>query len=202
VVFGVTKLNQPKDFFDSNPKKLEEICFLVNSAFERDLDFEDIYNHITSPESVYLLEINKRLSAMASYNRKIFSGISCLVVEGIAVAPENQGKGIFSYMTDIACNNESVICLRTQNPRMYRALEKYCSRVYPNSGELPKAISAIKNELAEYLGCQLNDKGIILGYYGGLFYGKEPKHKEVSGFFKELGMELNKGDALVAIGVK
>ena len=104
-------------------------------------------------------------------------------------------------MTEHVQNGEPIICLRTQNPRMYRALEKHCSSVYPNSNEdIPDAIRA---EFARYLGSEIDDRGVVRRHYGGLFYGEEPTYDRVSDFFKEeLGMDLYRGDAMLAIGVR
>lgn len=166
------------------------------------MDYKDIYSHVTSPEIVFLAEENNRVLAMASYSSVFLSGISSLIVEGIAIDPLVQGKGIFSKMTDFARNEEYAVCLRTQNPRMYRALQKYCSVIYPDKKEMPSAIREIRKELAECMKCKINERGVVGGYYGGLFYGEEPTHPKVTSFFKEeLELKLERGDALLCIGL-
>lgn len=198
----IEEIREPKNFFDKNSIVLEEIVELVRAAFGRNLEYKDIYNHLTCPEKVYLLR-NEKIISMASYNQRVLSGIPCLIVEGIAVKPEFQGMGVFKELTNRATNGEAIICLRTQNPRMYRALEKYCSYIYPKKEEIPEAIKAIIKDFAHYLGCEATEKGIVKEYYGGLFYGEEPYHENLSNFFKkDLEMKLEKGDALLAIGVK
>lgn len=138
---------------------------------------------------------------MASYNTRKFNGISSLIVEGIALSPEVQGKGIFSLLTKDALRSEKLVCLRTQNPRMYRALEKFCNETYPSKRETPEKIKLALKEFAEYTNSKPNNFGVVEGYYGGLFYGKEPTHCEVTRLFKEdLKMNLSKGDAVLAIG--
>lgn len=200
--FGeIIKVNRPREFFSSNPDVVDQVAEVVRRAFGRNLEYDDIYQHITSPENVYLLK-NGEINAMASYNRRVLSGIPALVAEGIAVAPEIQGKGLFRMITDVARERESVICLRTQSPRMYRALEKYCSAIYPGPNSMPRAIGEIRGDLAEHLGCAIDEKGVVKGYYGGLFYAQEPAHKSVSPFFKEVGVDVNKGDALLVVGVR
>lgn len=162
---------------------------------------QDIYNHITSPQKVFLLR-NGEILAMASYNSVSLSGLPSLIVEGIAVAPEVQGKGIFRELTDKALKKEHLVCLRTQNPRMYRALEKYCSKVYPNGNELPRAIFEVFGDLASHMNCKTDAREVVKGYYGSLFYGKEPIHEKVSALFKQrLSMNLNEGDAVLVVGV-
>ena len=166
------------------------------------MDYQDIYLHVTSPETVFLAEENNKVLAMAGYNSTVLSGIPSLIVEGIAIEPATQGKGIFAKMTDVARDGEYAVCLRTQNPRMYRALQKYCSSIYPNKSEVPSAIAEIRTALAKGMNCEINERGIVGGYYGGLFYGEEPTHPKVTSFFKEeLGLKLERGDALLCIGL-
>lgn len=166
------------------------------------MDYQDIYLHVTSPETVFLAEEQNKILAMASYNSVVLSGIPALIVEGIAIEPETQGKGIFSKMTDVVRDEEYAVCLRTQNPRMYRALQKYCSTIYPNDREMPSAIKEIRIGLAESMKCEINEMGIVRGYYSSLFYGEEPTHPKVTSFFKEeLGLKLERGDALLCIGL-
>jgi|SRR3989338_9142137 len=206
ILFGVSikRIEKPKAYFDNeNAQKLEEVVRVVRRAFGREqMDYRDIYSHITSPETVFLAEEENRVLAMASYNSVILSGIPSLIVEGIAIAPEAQGKGIFAKMTDEARNGECAVCLRTQNPRMYRALQKYCSFIYPNGKEMPSAIIEIRTALADCINCQIDENGIVRDYYGGLFYGEEPIHEKITSFFKEgLGLRLERGDALLCIGL-
>lgn len=205
---------KPKEFFDSNPQDLEEVVKVVRVGFGKNLDFEDIYNHVTTPEEVYLLR-NRDINAMASYTRKEFCGFSSLIVEGIAMIPEVQGKGIFKILTGYARNSKNdIIFLRTQNPRMYRALEKFCDVVYPKPKNFSRGFTGLANEcahhsvskrllneFADYLKCNLDEKGVVREYYGELFYGVEPTHCKVSQFFKEdLKMDLSKGDAILVMG--
>lgn len=203
IIFGeIEEIDFAKEFFDARPSDLEQIVDLVRKSFGRELSYEDIYTHVTNPEKVYLVRTNKQIVGMASFNRKLLSGLPSRILEGIAIEPEFQGYGVFRNVMEFVCNNDSIICLRTQSPRMYRALEKYCSYTYPSKKEIPEAIKAIRKDFADYLGCEIDSKGIVRGYYGGLFYGEEPKHKKISSFFNEIGLDLNKGDALLVVGIK
>ena len=140
---------------------------------------------------------------MRSQTRSIFSGIPSLILEGIAIDPSLHGKGIYGRLLSEIYEGETILCLRTQNPRVYAALEKYCRTIYPKEEETPKAIQEIQKSFAESLRCQIDENGVVKGYYGNLFYGTEPLHARVSPFFKErLKMDLHKGDAVLVIGVK
>lgn len=165
------------------------------------MDYQDIYLHTTAPEIVFLAEEQNRVLAMASYTSTMLSGIPSLIVEGVAIAPYAQGKGVFAQLTDAARRGESAVCLRTQNPRMYKALQNYCIVTYPETSEVPPAIVNLRSALAENLGCVSDERGIIRKYYGGLFYGEEPTHPHATFFFKkELGLYLEDGDALLCVG--
>jgi len=179
---------------------LKEVASVINRAFGRNLESDDIYVHVTQPEVVYLLRQQEKIVAMASYNVRKFADIESLVVEGIAVAPEMQGKGVFKTITDYALNGERVVCLRTQNPRMYRALEKYCAETYPGEKDRPVITKAITLDFAKYLKCNIDGNGVVKGYYGGLFYGQEPHHSKVDSLFQKLGVNLHEGDGLLVVG--
>jgi hypothetical protein len=168
------------------------------------MEFQDIYNHVTMPEEVCLLKDEYgKVIAMRSQNRKILSGIPSIILEGAAIDPIFHGKGIYGRLLSEVHGGEAIICTRTQNPRIYAALQRYCSRVFPERNESPGAIREIMRSFAVELGCKINENGVIRGHYGDLFYDKEPFHERISPFFKnELGMNLNNGDALLVVGVK
>ena len=206
-LFGVfaNRILNPREFFESAPTKLEETVDVVRRAFGRpEMSYEDIYDHLASPEILYLIESRDReLIGMAAYNTCLLSGIPSLVVEGVAIDSSAQSRGIFREVTDLVCSGKSVVCLRTQNPNMYRALQNYCYQVYPGANGMPLIVKSVRDDLSARLKCAVEDKGIVRGYYGGLFYGEKPYHPEASPFFENtLGMDLEKGDALLVVGLK
>ena len=141
--------------------------------------------------------------AMSSNNRKNLSGMPSLIIEGVAIDPLLHGKGAYGKILSEMYNGEATICFRTQNPRLYAAHEMYCHKVYPGVEEMPGAIKEIQKALASELKCAIDKNGVVKGYYGSLFYGKEPFHERISPFFKEiLEMDLYKGDAVLVVGVK
>lgn len=207
LLFGVfaNRILNPREFFESAPNKLEETVAVVRRAFSRpDMDFGDIYSHLVSPEILFLMENQDgNIVGMAAYNVCSLVGIPSLIVEGIAMDPLIQARGIFREVTDLVSSGKEIICLRTQNPNMYRALQNYCYQVYPGENGMPLIVKTVRDDLAARLGCSIDDKGIARGYYGGLFYGKKPYHPEASPFFENiLGMDLEKGDALLVVGLK
>ena len=141
--------------------------------------------------------------AMRSQNRKILAGVPSLILEGAAIDPSLHGNGAYGKILSEIHNGETAICLRTQNPRLYAGLEKYCTTIYPGKDKMPNDVRRIQEALALDLGSKIDENGVIRGHYGGLFYGEEPYHERVSPIFKEkLGMDLHKGDAVLVVGIK
>lgn len=174
---------------------------VVRAGFGKQLDANDIYEHLTEPSKLLLLQDDERILAMASYNTKYFMGIQSLIVEGVAMLPEVQGMGIFSDMTEYAMATAyRYVCLRTQNPRMFKALDNLCKRTYPCKKNLLGNLGVVKGGFIRHLGCDVTENGVVKGYHEGLLYGDVPHHKDVDPLFKELGVDINNGDVLLAIG--
>jgi hypothetical protein len=166
------------------------------------MDYDDIHSHLISSEILFLLEDNNRnVVGMAAYTPCDLAGIKSLIVDGIAIDPSFQAKGVFAELTDLVSEDTEAVCLRTQNPHMYRALERYCSSVHPGESSSDK-LRTIHGNLVEKLECKVDENGIVKGYFGGLFYGKKPHHPKISNYFDKLGMNLDEGDALIAAGLK
>ncbi len=175
---------------------------LVNRAFGRELQYEDVYSHLTTPDKVYLMTYENDVVAMAGYSKKVLSGVPSIYVDGVTVDPKIQGRKVFRNLTKRAVDGEKILCLRTQNPFMYKAVQNYCSAVYPNGSEMPSGIRKVMEDLARSLGSKIDGNGVVPGHFGGLFYGKEPTHHTISRFFREnLKMDLYRGDAVLVVGV-
>jgi hypothetical protein len=100
-------------------------------------------------------------------------------------------------------NGEKIVCLRTQNPHMYWALEKKCRIVYPNlETETPEAVRIIRREYGDFLNCGPDEFGVVRGVYGRSLYGKQKVHPKVSKLFEKMKMNLSAGDGLIVMGVR
>jgi hypothetical protein len=115
----IVKIENPKTFFDREKDILDQTVEVVRDAFVSPMEYDDVYQHLTLPEKVYLLFNEDRVIGMGSYSQKVFSGIPVLTTDGVAIKEEFQGKGFFSKLTDLVLNGEKIVCLRTQNPHMY-----------------------------------------------------------------------------------
>lgn len=200
----LSKIRNPREYFDGNRLVLEEVVGVVRRAFGREMDFEDVYNHVTHPQEVFLLRDNLgKLIAMRSHNRVIFSGLPSLVLEGAAIDPEYHGRGVYQILLSEIDKRGRIMFLRTQNPRVYAAFSRFCDTVYPNERETPEAIAALLKAFSEYLRCKTDENFVVKGQYGHMLYGNEPSHKDLSDFFnKKLGMDLSNGDAVLLAGIK
>lgn len=197
------KIENPKEFFDREKDILNQTVEVVRNAFASQMEYEDVYNHLTQPEKVYLVFNHSEVVGMGSYSEKVFSGIPTLTADGIAIREDFQGRGVFSKLTDLVLNGERIICLRTQNPHMYRALEKKCKIVYPNlETEIPDALKLIRNEYGKFLNCTSDEFGIVRGIYGKSLYGKLKVHPKTSLLFEKIGLRINHGDGLLVVGVR
>jgi hypothetical protein len=198
------KITQPKSYFDENQHVFYAVSKVVRNAFGKDLDMEDIYQHLTKPDEVFLLRnFQDKVIAMRSHSRVSLSGVPSVVLDGAAIGPDYHGRGIYGLLLSEIEGSERVMCLRTQNPRIYASLNSYCRKVFPNYRETPKDIRNLLNSFANYLNCEVDSNFVIRGYYGGLFYGEEPTHEKFSLLFKEkLKMDLSKGDAVLLAGVR
>ncbi|MBS3094156.1 hypothetical protein J4474_00685 [Candidatus Pacearchaeota archaeon] len=197
------KIENPKNFFDKEKEILNQTIEVVRDAFASPMGFEDVYQHLTIPEKVYLLFNEEKVIGMGSYSQKVFSGIPVLTTDGIAIKEDFQGKGVFNELTNLVLNGERVICLRTQNPHMYLALEKKCKIVYPNENiEIPEALKLVRNEYGNFLNCELDEFGIARKFYGKSLYGKIKFHPRISKLFEQMKMNISAGDALIVTGVR
>lgn len=206
-ILGAVRLSQisdPKAFFDSEPRELEKIVDLVRRSFDSKISYEDIYQHVTIPDDVYLLEDGDKILAMASYSHMHFGSLPVLVAEGAAVAPEVQKRGIFGKITKFAFRYEHFILGRTQNPHVYRAFQDFCFDVYPNSRGTPKTIIDIREDYAlNHLSCKIDKLGVVRGVYGRSLYFHMPLHEKVTKLFEqELHMIPDNGDAVILVGMR
>ena len=200
--FGILEhILHPKKYFFDLREDFLGVCEVVREAFGSNIDEEDIYHHVVSPEKVYLLrgEENQPVG-MFSYTTKNIFGKELLYIEGIAISKKFQGRGVTQAVNSVVHSGENYIGMRTQNPHMYRVLEKFCDKTYPSiNGELSELVF----DLGKVLGMRLDDKGVARGYYGKSLYGKVNLHPRISHLFDNiLKMNYNEGDSVVCVGIK
>lgn len=190
-------------FFDSNPRALEKTVGMVSSAFERQMDPVDVYEHLTEPENLLLVQDQDEIIGMASYTSQMLGGKNALIIDGVAMHQKAQGRGIFlDIAREMYDPSHEYVCLRTQSPRMYKALDLGDIDVYPNKDGFPERLDPVREDFMKYLNCDIDENGVVKDFYGGPLYGKRPHHKEVDKLFDRFGLDFYAGDALLVVGEK
>jgi hypothetical protein len=196
------KILDPVSFFSNNKKEFLETVNVVRAAFGTEMSEKDIYNHLVIPEQVYLMIDDEGIFGMCSYSTKNIDNYQILFVEGIAIDPKKQGCGLFEKATNIAITNEEYIGLKTQSPRMYRALEKFCDEIYPNKKmDFSQEADYLISKLSENMNLDVDEKKVARGIYGAALYTQPQLHKEASELFDGiLKVDYNKGDSVLCLG--
>ena len=195
------KIEEPEIFFNENKKYFDQTVKVVREAFGSLMTEEDIYNHLTEPKKVYILKDNEEVFGMYSMTPKDIAGNKIFYVDGIAINPKKQGKGIFKNVTHKVREDENFVALRTQNPCMHRALEKLCGNIYPNiEGNMPEEIESLMKSLSNNLMMPVDNQMVARKFYGKSLYSSITKNKRSSYLFdKILGIDYNAGDSVLCI---
>ena len=197
------EVGNPKEFFNSNPKIFSELVEIVRDAFGTEMGEQDVYEHLTEPDKVFLLEGGSECVGMYSFNSINLGEHSMLFVEGMAVHPSFQGKEIFSSITSKIWKGEKFIGLKTQSPRMYRALEKFCQGDLCPAQELAcvPQLFHVKEMLSESLGIEIDSFGVARNLYGKSLYASEQTHPITSNLFNDhLKINYDAGDSVICVG--
>ena|SRR3989338_3519117 len=199
-------------FVDCTNPILNSVVDTVRQAFGSEMTREDIIAHLKNPQKRYLAtDDSGRIAAMAGYSQHLILGSHLLFVDGVAIHPDFQGAGLFRELTNMALENEEFIGLRTQNPRMYRAIEKIsqggicpsasCQHLREGTEKELKRLCAIKNALCAKVGFSVDFQGVIRGCYGRSLYGEVPQHNRTTPLFQEvLKVNYERGDSVVCVG--
>ena len=128
-----------------------------------------------------------------------------------------QGHDVFRNLTNqVKRGEEKFLGLKTQNPRMHRALEKICSTICPSldceiicsskNGEdckISNKLYNIRNNFAKEINANIDELGVVRGAYGKSLYANNiPFHSKSSKLFnKILKLDYLAGDSIVCIGM-
>lgn len=178
---------------------VKEVTDVVRKAFGSEMTYDDVCNHLKEPDETYIIfDKNEKIKGMACYSNKDLIIGDCLYVDGIALSPDIQGKGIFNIMTSICLKDKPTIHLvglRTQNPNMYQALKNYTDEISPHSKD--DGLNIAKRLLAKEMDVDINKQGVIKNCYGKSLYTKIPKENPD---FKKLRLNYDKGDSVICVG--
>lgn len=192
---------------------LGEKCHpIAIDAFGTAITLQDVVDHVTTVELLITMSIKEQFSAFASF-ATVQNGVGTILhLHGICVASNKQGRGIFETIVQCAqeLTNASLLSTRTQNPRLYRAVEKNSLQkvVFPNcQSETPRYIKKIGEFLVSYLDLRIDkynsEEMAFRDIYPQCLYPHIPmsKSREVNSLFsKKLSITEGKTrDALLLI---
>jgi len=193
----IIQIKNPIEYF-KNEKKFNETIEAIRDGFGSEMTKEDCYNHLISPDKLFLVEENNEIKGMASYSN-INIGENILFAEGAAFKKEVQGKGLFKQITKLILNDERFIGLKTQNPRMYKALESMCSNISPRFGK--DSLYYKKMRFGRSLNILTDEYGVSRGFYGTSLYSEIPQADKITmNLFEMLNIDYKKGDSLICLG--
>lgn len=194
----------PEDYFRKNRADFLNTVKVVRNAFGSEMKEDDIYNHLVEPEQVYLVRKERSIVGMCSYTSIKLDSESILFIDGIAINPCTQGKGLFKKITDKVINGHKYIGLKTQSPRMHQALSSYVDEIFPNfSMQKNSKLDKIISELGQKLNLNIDNDSVIRGNYGQSLYQQEQKHNSSSKLFNQiLNIDYQGGDSVLCVGLR
>ena len=201
--FELKRVEDPVSYFDIHGENFQEIVEMVRASFGSLMTEKDIYNHLINPAKLFLAKNGGIVVVMYAYTPINLLGERVLYIDGVAVHPQFQARGIFSKATLEALDGQKIIGLRTQNPQMHRALEKFCHTICP-SRKVDYSLQLIKfrDALADFLGMEIDSRGVSRGFYGKSLYPIIPFHQTSSALFETLlKVDYALGDSVVCVGL-
>lgn len=208
-----------KSYFARDIKDKEFLanqCVEIANSANFNTDFNDVYEHLFFGDNlmlVFAFDDKKMVGFSSIFLTKECDGTPHIHLNGVIVKPECQGKGVAKLMLSRAVgyiyglNNGNVkdgfkisLSARTQNPAIYRLIEKLSDSISPNiHGQVKKEHYAIvkmmDKNLKPFLG-DYNKEFVVKNAYSSSKVQADIKSKEI----KVLFSKLNKNDAFIIFG--
>ncbi|MBI4143622.1 hypothetical protein HY486_00030 [Candidatus Woesearchaeota archaeon] len=196
--FGEIKLIlQPKQYFPQQKELVHKIVELASNGFGFQMGYDDVLGHLTAPQKVLLGYVSSAPVIMYAHSHLNLKGRQVMYVDGVVVRKDFQTKGMFPAMTRMIAENAEYIGLRTQNPAMQRALEKYCKTTHPGHNDSDEEIKQVQQNLAKHLGMNIDENGLQKGFYPiRLSYNKILQNH----VFTKIGVMQENCDAVLVVG--
>lgn len=193
-----------------NEKEIDSLILelhdVASDAFGKYISLDAIAERTRGIDYIFIVrDDNGRAVGYASNEILLLNGMEVNYFASAMIRKEYQDRGIYSHLKDLRVNvaGTDVLMTRTQNPKVYRSFGQVCKhggyQLYPNGLEIPK--TAI--ELARSY-CPNTDNMLIVknAYYGEALMKKtpEPLSEEEKKIWSK--MDVNKGDAVILIGLR
>ena len=180
---------------------LNRLLPTTRSGFGTPMERDDVEKHLIHVDRTYLLFAEDRLVGFSSYDFHETSDGSVLYLSGIALDRSAHGRGLFAAVNARALDeyDPQYFVMRTQNPVIYRGVEKLVDTIYPGSGVSPAPVLRIARHFA---GAPMEDAThVVRGLYGTCLYDDVPLLQPTRRFFDEcLRMDYARGDSVVIVG--
>lgn len=181
---------------------LERLLPTTRSAFGTPITEDDVCNHLFDADRTYLLEHDGALVGFSSYKHLHTEHGAVLYLSGIAIDRSAHGKGLFRCVNEhaLASYDPDYLVMRTQNPVIYRGVERLVDMICPARCPSPERVLDIARRFA---GKEMEpDTHVVRGLYGTSLYDVIPADLPTRDFFDEcLRMDYARGDSVVIVGV-
>ncbi len=207
----IERIVSPNESIDSRRRAslLPSLLHVARTGFGCQVPEDDVMNHVfVKPHILYIIKDKDEIISFASF-RELGEQKQILYLDGIVVLPEYQKRGIFKEVNEgqIRSGKYAFMAGRTQNPAVYRAIQKLESvgNVYPNeSCEIPSHIKEIGVDIAERdLGMKFFEPRTFVErktYGDGGMYGFIPSSPVMSNFFDDtLKINYKEGDSVLIV---
>ncbi|MBT7903511.1 hypothetical protein HN587_06635 [Candidatus Woesearchaeota archaeon] len=196
------ELVTPKELPGDQQDLLIDLLYDVAlDSFGRWLPYEAIDGRTREADYVLLLKRDERVIGYAVNEVMELAGKTVNYYNTILLRREIQHQGIAEplFKLELALGPSDYLLSRTQNPALYRAMDRLCSqtgyKMHPNGVEVPEALKKIVLAYDPEVGADLVKRGV---YFGRALMYDTPKPKtEEAHIWEKLGVE--KGDAIMLV---
>ncbi|RLG17050.1 hypothetical protein DRN62_02320 [Nanoarchaeota archaeon] len=194
------KLLKPREIGDGLVRKLHEVA---EDGFGKKVPMEEVKHNTLETNGIFVVYDDNEPMGFTSYELRDIDGIRVGFLRGTVIRRAFQGRGLFKHLCQRLIRvfeEEGIrfVATRTQNPRVYRALQRLLPELYPTTrGEVPESVF----ELAKKIRKDVTRELIIPGLYGRQLTGEKvlAKEESVNALFSKLNTE--EGDAYLLIGL-
>lgn len=209
--YSIEKIVRPGELDEARKQVLAgQLVPVTRDGFGTEVTVDDITRHVLGVDVLYLALERDRLVGFGSFEHLHLAGEDVLYLCGTVFAREHQCHGLMSSIIDRAVKESGMqfIATRTQNPILYVALSRRCSKLYPNgnSGIPPEPFRTVAAELAKHLKMRGFDPESLteIGTYGGCMTDRPPHYggpnSEAARRFAGFGLMPERGDSVILVG--
>lgn len=204
-------INYPNKKVRKKGELVDELTKIARNAFGTQITKEDVRNHIIPVSTMALAKLGKDIIGFATTDFYRVEDYGVIYLVGTCVLREHQRNGVFSQLLDIVLKEETfkheeakIFVTRTQNPVLYKSVNKFLDEIYPNNDNTCNKKEYLKlgeRFAREILDGKLSDNFVMKGAYGRCMYDEIPRSEDtsVNSLFDKL-LDYNDGDAVLIVG--